>query len=114
MARLRTRIWIEAYQRRANFAGAFMTVLSHGDDDAGAVLIVRRDRNTLTDILLPASMQNGARKWVRHPVSSDPEDQDRAEQRLQRERDIDPDIWIVEIEQCDRDCLLTDDLVGDL
>ncbi len=114
MARLRTRIWIEAYQRRASFAGVFMTVLSHGDDDAGAVLIVRRDRNTLTDILLPASMQDGVRKWVRHSISPDPEDQDRVAERLRREQDIDPDLWIVEIEQCDPDCLLTDDLVTDL
>jgi len=93
---LSTDIWVAALIRRAEKEGAFAMVLRKGDARAGAVLIklVNRRAGT-TRLLAEATRGDGERVWMRPLRSTEEEDLDAYVERTAR---IDPDVWVVEIE----------------
>jgi hypothetical protein len=101
--RLKTEIRVAAQLRRASAAGAFAHVASKGDPDAGAVAVkvfLGRIDNVATARLFIQSVDlDGKASW-REPFDG-PAAEQRIDGWLQKERRIDPDLWVVEIE--DRD-----------
>ncbi|WP_425411050.1 DUF1491 family protein [Hyphococcus sp.] len=98
--RLKTEIRVSAHLRRAQGAGAFATIVRRGDPDAGAVAvkvyIARGDARLYTQ----SRDMDGNAVW-REPFESDQQTEDMEEKIdawLARETAIDPDLWIVEIE----------------
>ena len=93
---LSTDIWVGALIRRAEQAGAFAVVARTGDARAGAVLVKVLDRTEgSTRLYAEATRMDGEQVWMQ-PASSDQEqDIDRYIERALR---IDPDLWVVEIE----------------
>lgn len=101
--RVKSGIWVAAYIRRCQVAGAFAAVRRRGADEAGAIFIKINHLNGTADLFGPAPQ---AAFDEAHPsdrafisclkVSPAPEDD--AEAYLARETRFDPDIWIVEIE----------------
>jgi|SRR6516165_694562 hypothetical protein len=93
---LSTDIWVGALIRRAEQAGAFAVVARKGDARAGAVLVKVLDRTEgSTRLYAEATRMDGEQVWMQ-PASSDQEqDIDRYIERALR---IDPDLWVVEIE----------------
>lgn len=95
--RLKSNLWVKAYLRRAAIAGAFGAVLRHGDDDAGAIYI--RISNHRGDAVLygPAPVyalsEDGGRKW--YCLSARGQEIDNV---VKREQKMDPDLWLIEIE----------------
>lgn len=99
--RLRSDIWVKAYIRRCIGRGAFVAVVRHGDDDAGAIFI-RINRLDGTSVLFspaPAGFAEAAtdRQWINSSGGALVPDAD-AETRLDRERAFDSDVWILEVE----------------
>ena len=99
MAGLRTDIWVSALIRRAELAGAFATVIARGDEVAGDVVVKVCPRAGRARLYAPSPGEDGARVWIDPLGGYAPEAE--ADAYLQRRRDRDPDVWIVEIE--DRD-----------
>jgi hypothetical protein len=93
---LSTDIWVGALIRRAEIGGGFAVVVRKGDPRAGAVLVKVLNRsNGTARLLAEATRGDGERVWMQ-PAASDREpDLDRYIERAIR---IDPDIWVVEIE----------------
>ena len=93
---LSTDIWVTALIRRAEIGGAFGVVARKGDPRAGAVLVKALNRsNGTAKLYSEATRLDGERVWMQ-PVPSEQEaDRDRYIERTAR---IDPDIWVVEIE----------------
>jgi hypothetical protein len=93
---LSTSTWIGALIRRAELGGAFATVARKGDPQGGAVLIKVIDRRSETTRLYAEAVRaDGERIWM-HPARSQNEaDLDLYIERAAR---IDPDLWVVEIE----------------
>jgi len=93
---LSTDIWVTALIRRAEIGGGFGVVARKGDPRAGAVLVKALNRSDGTARLYSeATRLDGERVWMQ-PVQSEQEaDLDRYIERTAR---IDPDIWVVEIE----------------
>ncbi len=93
--RLTTELRVGALLRRAHAAGAFAAVLQKGDPVAGAVILVARDR------------AGGAVAWARVTrgdaavwactLETTAEDEPRMETHLARQRQYDPDVWIIEL-----------------
>jgi hypothetical protein len=106
-----TDIWVYALIRRVELAGAFATVARKGDARGGAVLIKTFDPKTRTArVWAEAFGGDGDTVWMR-PVQSDTEaDVDAYVARAAR---IDPDIWVVEIEDADGARFLTETVRGD-
>ena len=93
---LSTDIWAGALIRRAELGGAFATVVRKGDPRAGAVLVKVVDRRAgVARLYSEATRGDGERVWMQ-PVNSQTEaDLDAYVERAVR---VDPDLWVVEIE----------------
>jgi hypothetical protein len=110
--RLRSEIWVQAYMRRIRAAGAAGYVMRRGDPHAGAILICVSSP-TGTVLFTPApnpGLDQTDRRWRRRIAQALQETPDIAA-RLEREASIDPDIWVLEIEDRDGRHFLEDELV---
>lgn len=98
--RLRSEVWIKAYLRTVAAAGAFATVVRHGDEDRGAVFIKVRRLDGTADLYGPAPAgldEIEARQlWTlaSKPAAAEAD----IDARLARERDFDSDLWVIEVE----------------
>ena len=95
MIRLTSDIWVSAYLTRLRLADIPAFVVRRGDATAGAVLV----KLNLLDgqgIVFQRSfdLQSGARNWV-ELISGDEADLELA---IVRQRDFDPDLWVIEVE----------------
>lgn len=105
--RLKTEFWIKAYLRRVRSLGAFAAVLHHGDDDNGIIYVKlnRLDGSATLFGPAPPSLDRDAdgddeRRFVRdHKPRTLIESE--VDALVNRHRDFDPDIWVVEIESRD-------------
>jgi hypothetical protein len=97
--RLKSEIWVQAYLRRWFSTGGFGAVLRKGAPEAGAVYVVvnRLDgtMNVFGPAPGPAYDDNGDRRWASAGEAIDPSALNALIHKLER---IDPDIWVVEIE----------------
>jgi hypothetical protein len=99
-------VWVYALIRRAELGGAFATVARKGDARAGAVLVKTLDRRGgQTRLYAQALRADGEQVWMRPVGSSDEADIDAFIERAAR---IDPDLWVVEVEDADGRRFLTE------
>jgi len=93
---LSTDIWVGALIRRVELGGGFAVVARKGDPRAGAVLVKVLNRSTgEARLLSEATRGDGERIWMEPAASREEPDLDRYIERAAR---IDPDVWVVEIE----------------
>ncbi len=93
---LSTDLWVSALIRRAELGGAFAMVARKGDPQAGAVLV--KTYNPLTRearLYSEATRGDGERVWMQPADSREEAELDLYAERQAR---IDPDLWVVEIE----------------
>ncbi len=99
--RLTSKMVVDALLRRAAAQGGFGAVLARGDDGAGAVLILLAERGE-TRRLVERSYDFGADGYRWSDVG--PQAAESAANRdvyLQRRRDQDPDLWLIELDIAD-------------
>lgn len=98
--RLKSHIRVAAHLRRAQAAGVFAHVAKKGDPDAGAVAVKvflgKSDAGAMARLFVQSVDEAGEKAW-RDPFDG-PVAEEKADAFLARERRIDPDLWIVEIE----------------
>ncbi|MEM8771784.1 MAG: DUF1491 family protein [Pseudomonadota bacterium] len=98
--RLKSHIRVDAHLRRAQAGGAFATIARKGDADAGAIAVKVYLGGRAAKLFVQSRDIDGQVIW-RDPFEDDPkaeETEARVDQWLQKEASIDPDLWIVEIE----------------
>ena len=114
--RLKADIWCKAYVRTCASHGAAAYVVAHGDDDAGAIFIKISRLDGTARVYGPApmgfSVEPQERRWAPHLDGADAPDAD-VEDYLSRQRDYDPDIWIIEVEDREGRHFLDDWLLRD-
>ncbi|MFV0296385.1 MAG: DUF1491 family protein [Hyphomicrobiaceae bacterium] len=97
--RLKSEVWVKAYLRRAQGEGASGYVTHRGDEDAGVILIKIAHLDGRADLFgpVPAGFQSddGERRWVRLGETVEEAEVDR---RIESELRLDPDSWVIEIE----------------
>jgi hypothetical protein len=97
--RLSSDLWVYALIRRVQLAGSFATIVRKGDARGGAVLVKTLDGRTGTAGLWAEAVgRDGEPVWMR-PV--DRHDEAGVDAYIDRAARIDPDIWVVEIEDAD-------------
>ena len=108
---LSTDVWVSALIRRAEMVGAFAVVARKGDPRAGAVLVKAINRaNGAARLYAEAMGPEGDRLWMQPVASTDEAELDAYIGRSLR---IDPDLWIVEIEDREGRHFLTETVSGD-
>jgi hypothetical protein len=98
-ARLKTEIRVSAQLRRAQGAGAFGVIVRRGDPDAGAVAVKLYQGPGQAKLFIQSRDLDGNPVW-REPFEEDesPDIEAKIDRWLEKETRIDPDLWIVEIE----------------
>jgi len=89
-ARLKSGLWVRGLMRLAQNQGYDAMRLRKGDEDAGAVLLVLRDRQDALAVLRETAVDAG---WERMTF----EGQEALDTYLERQIRYDPDLWILEI-----------------
>lgn len=94
--RLKAGIFVRALIRRAEVAGASAYVVRRGAEEAGAVFLKLSRLDGTCVVLNQARRGEGDLVWLK-PLG-DVADDAKAEAYFERQIRIDPDLWIVEIE----------------
>lgn len=99
--RVTTELWVSAIMRRVFAGGGFAAVERRGAAEAGAVMILRRDRLGRIRLYAPAPQASyddarpAERLFAEIMNTGDDEELSR---RIEREVRFDPDLWVVELE----------------
>ena len=96
-ARLKTGLWVQACVRRGDLEGIAVTVVRKGDPDGGAVLVKLNQRELGCTVLAETRDPGGARAWIRGTGAA-PVAEDAADAYIARNRQRDPDLWVIEVE----------------
>jgi hypothetical protein len=100
--RLKSSIWVAAYLRRCQTEGIFGAVRRRGAEEAGAVFVkvATLDGNAMLYAPAPQTVYDDSRPIERMfaAISAQPMPEAAVEQRLAKEAQFDPDVWIVETE----------------
>lgn len=95
IVRLKSAVYVQALIRHCEAAGAAAYLVRHGSEEAGAIL-VKINRLDGSCFVLSQARRGEEAVWVK-PLG-DSSDEMRASEYFVRQLRIDPDIWIVEIE----------------
>ncbi len=107
--RVTAELWIKAHIRKCGALAIPAMVVRRGDDQAGALIIKVNHLGPGCMVLAPANTMEGGRQW-RRATGPDLVPEAEADAYIERQLNMDPDIWVLEIE--DRDGRhLVDDIV---
>ncbi|MEM9250041.1 MAG: DUF1491 family protein [Pseudomonadota bacterium] len=97
MARLTAGLWIDAYRARLSAEGIPAFITARGDATAGAVIVKLTTLDGNATAYQRVAAFDGGRRW---DVLAEGRDSD-VDQTIAGARRMDPDLWVVEVE--DRD-----------
>ncbi|HVH78104.1 MAG TPA: DUF1491 family protein [Stellaceae bacterium] len=109
-ARLKTSIQVKALIRRCDLAAIGAVVTARGDPDAGTILIKLYGREAGAAVLAQARRPDGTLGWLRATGEAPVAESD-ADAYIARQRQRDPDLWVVEIETSEAATVLDDGLI---
>jgi hypothetical protein len=95
-ARLATDLYVAAHIRQAARDNVPMTVIRRGDASSGSLILKINLLNGAARVLIEARYDD-ARVWT-PATHSDPMTERDADEYLARQAKIDPDVWLIEIE----------------
>ena len=100
--RLAAELWIKAHIRKCNALAIPAMVVRRGDDTAGAIIIKINRLGPGCMVLVPASSLDGTsldggRQW-RRAMGEDLVAEAEADAYIARQLKVDPDLWVLEIE----------------
>lgn len=95
--KLKAEIWVKALIRRAGVANAPAMVVRRGHAEAGTVYVKVARLDGTADVYGPTWGASGERVWMR-VTGTAPVSDEEAEAYLARQEKVDPDFWVVEIE----------------
>ena len=99
--RVKSEVWVRAYLRRCQAEGVPIVIVRRGDEAAGAIFICIDKLDGTVSLYGPAptgSVESETdRRWV-SCFGSRWVSAAEADRYLAREREFDPDLWILEVE----------------
>ncbi|MFP3944928.1 MAG: DUF1491 family protein [Alphaproteobacteria bacterium] len=95
--RLKAEIWVKAFIRRCAVSDVPAVVVRRGDETAGAVLVRVNRLDGHSAVYVQTRRGDGTAIWTRGTGPEDVPDE-RAEAYLAKALRVDPDVWIVEVE----------------
>lgn len=99
--RLKAKALVQSIVRRAAVRGSFATVVHSGDEDAGAVFVSLVKGRDDCELLAPSrDPEDGSAVWLPVLQEGAKTEADIATY-ISRERRIDPDLWLLEVEAAD-------------
>src|ERR1700730_2324848 len=101
---LKSGLWVAAYVRRCNIAGAAAVMRRRGAEEAGAIFVRICRLDGTSDLFGPAPQSafetgSGADRTFTASLAEQPAPDAAVEAYLAREVKFDSDVWIVEVEE---------------
>jgi hypothetical protein len=97
--RLKSEIWVKAYVRRCAVVNVPAVIVHRGDADAGVIFLRIYRLDGTAELFGPApaglAADDGERQWT---SIAGPAAEANIDARVARERDLDPDAWIIDVE----------------
>jgi hypothetical protein len=109
-ARLKTALQVKALIRRCDIAAIGVAVTARGDPDAGAILVKLCGRDASATVLAQTRRADGTLGWLRATGAAPVAESD-ADAYIARQRQRDPDLWVVEIETVAPATVLDDGII---
>lgn len=103
--RLTSEFWVQAYLTRLRGADIPAFVTAKGDVTAGAILVKLNTLDGQAQAFQRSYDETGARIWITLSTGTDAD----VESTLAKQRNFDPDIWIIEVEDKSGRTLLDQD-----
>jgi hypothetical protein len=100
-ARLTSSIWVDAYRRRVEQAGGYVTIRKRGSGEAGAIFLLISDADNLSRLYGPAPQSlygEGATSRRFSLMSGDRLDGLQVQTMLDKQMRFDPDLWVVDVD----------------
>lgn len=100
-ARLRTDFWVAALRRRAEAAGAYVSIARRGADEAGTVFLLIDNLDGCFDLYGPAPQsmfQDEATAERLFSLVASGKSEEEARSRIEQEIRFDTDLWLIGIE----------------
>jgi len=95
MSGLVVSFWVQAYLTRLRLQEIPAFIVVHGDNDAGAVLVKSNTLDGRAAVFQRGfDLNSGTRCWV--SLEAGPEAE--VDAAITRQRDFDPDLWVIEVE----------------
>lgn len=95
MARLTARFWVDAYLARLRLSDIPAYVTTHGNDQAGAVLVKLVPLDGSARLFTRGfDLATGDRQWTELAAGPEPD----MDAIIARQRSFDPDLWVIEVE----------------
>jgi hypothetical protein len=114
--RIKSELWVKAYIRRCQGKGAPAVVARRGDESAGAIYICINRLDGTVRLFGPApaglGLSGSERRWVGCFAAGAAEEGE-AVRYLARQINIDPDLWVIEVEDREGRHFLGDDSAED-
>lgn len=108
--RITSKMLVGALRRRAEAAGGHAMVLTKGDEISGAVILALADRGTVHALRERGLAPDGSYQWVKAGPDN-LEDPSAVATYIEKRRNFDPDIWVVEIDLDESESWL-DEFIG--
>jgi hypothetical protein len=109
-AKLNAGLWVGAVVRLAQSRGDFATIAKKGDETAGQVILVTRQRNDHVQVYSRTLNSRGDYSWT-VAIASPPEELGKVNEYLDRQRRYDPDLWIVDLDTDNPERFVVDELI---
>jgi hypothetical protein len=113
--RLKSSIWVSAHIRRCELAGSFALIERKGAEEAGAIIIRVDVPDKTSKLFMPAPQavyESGSaeRKWQAYKGGASLTADD-ARKAIASEVRMDPDVWVLGIEDVEGRSFLPEDLL---
>ncbi|OAN46611.1 hypothetical protein A6A04_05725 [Paramagnetospirillum marisnigri] len=95
--RLKARLWVHAAIRQCGVLAIPAFVVAKGDEDAGAVLVKLNRGAAGCEVFTQVRDGTGQAAWL-PATGADPVPEAKADAYIARQRQFDPDLWVLEVE----------------
>ena len=109
-ARLKSSIQVMALVRRCDVKAIGVAVTARGDPDAGAIFVKLCGRDARATVLSQTRRPDGKLAWLK-ATGADLVAESDADAYIARQRQRDPDLWVVEIETLAPETVLDDGVI---
>ena len=103
-ARLTSNLWISGYRKRLEARAIPIYVVKKGDDISGSIIVRVLDLKGSSKVFVQSYDGVGNRIWLELAHAPDPD----VEKIIKKQIDIDPDAWVLELEEANGIHLLED------
>lgn len=99
-----------ALVRRCDIRAIGVAVTARGDPDAGAILVKLCGREARAVVLSQTRRADGSLAWLK-ATGAEPVAESDADAYIARQRQRDPDLWVIEIETTAPETVLDDGII---